>query len=86
MNFTVHTTSNRGYTPEELADRALTKLLYISEDADPVVKAQALVYKERVRSLLEFYLHEAVKSYKLTLTAKLVSKGHANLADIISEI
>ena len=30
----VQTTSNRGWTPEELADRALEKLLHVSKDAD----------------------------------------------------
>ena len=45
----VKTTSNRGWTPEELADRALDKLLHVSKDADEQVRAQALVFKEQIR-------------------------------------
>jgi hypothetical protein len=84
--FKVHTTDGRGFTPEEIAERALDKLLYISEDADPMIKAQALVYKDRVRSLLTFYMHEAVKSYKTTLRAELNKQGHSDMADIIDRI
>lgn len=86
FRFEVHTTSNRGATPEELADRALNKLLSISDTADEQIKAQALVFKEQLRQVMVFYMHEAVNGYKTTLQAELVKQGHAELASIVSKI
>lgn len=82
----VLTTSNRGFTPEELAERALDKLLYISDGADPMVKAQAMVYKDQVRKLLAFYMHAAIKSYKTTLCAELTKQGHGDMAQLVTRI
>ena len=82
----VETTNDRGFTPEELAERALDKLLYVSETADPMVKAQAMVYKDKIRSVLIFYMHEAIKSYKTTLRAELTKQGHGDMARIVTNI
>jgi hypothetical protein len=38
INFEVHTTSGRGHTPEELADMALDKIMYVSKDANPLIR------------------------------------------------
>jgi hypothetical protein len=80
----VHTTSNRGWTPEELADRALEKLLHVSKDADEQVKAQALVFKEQIRQVLVFYMKEAIKSDRTTICAELQKQGHAELAKSVN--
>ena len=86
FNFVVKTTSHRGFTPEELAERALDKLLHISKDADEQTRAQALVFKEQIRQVLIFYMHEAIKSHKATLCAELKKQGHAEMANIVSKI
>lgn len=82
----VMSTENRGFSPEEVADRALDKLLYVSETADPMVKAQALVFKEQIRRVLVFYMNEMVKSYKTTLCAELNKQGHGDMAQIIRNL
>jgi dsDNA-binding SOS-regulon protein len=82
----VFTTQNRGFTPEELADRALDKLIEVSDTADPIVKAQAMVYKERIRQLMIFYMYESIQSYKTTLCAELTKQGHASMAQIIKKL
>jgi hypothetical protein len=82
----VMTTQGRGFTPEEVAERALEKLLYISESADPLVKAQAMVFKEQVRQVLVFYMHESIKSYKTTLCAELTKQGHGDMAQIVTRV
>jgi hypothetical protein len=41
INFEVHTTSGRGHTPEELADMAIDKIMYVSKDANPLIRDQA---------------------------------------------
>jgi hypothetical protein len=82
----VYTTSNRGFTPEELTERALDKLIEVSDTADEMVKAQALVYKERIRQLILFYMKEAIRSDRTTLSAMLVKQGHSDMARIISKL
>ena len=84
--FEVRTTDNRGFTPEELAERALAKLMYVSETADPMVKAQEMVFKDKIRGVLVFYMYEAIKSYKTTLRAELTKQGHGDMAQIIVNI
>jgi hypothetical protein len=82
----VFTTQHRGFTPEEIADRALEKLIEVSDVADPVVKAQARVYRERIRQLLVFYINAAIQSYKTTLCADLTKQGHVDMAQIIKKL
>ena len=40
----VFTSTNRGHSPEEMADMALNKIMLVSEDAPPVIRDQALAY------------------------------------------
>ena len=82
----VVTTQNRGHTPEELAERALEKMLSISDTADPAIKAQAYAYRDRIKHLLVFYMQEAIRSDRTTICAELAKQGHADLARIISKI
>jgi len=82
----VFTTNNRGHTPEELAEWAMEKLISVSETADPMVKAQAMVYKDRIKDLMVFYMREAIRSDRTTICAELAKQGHADLARIISKI
>ncbi len=86
FGFRVETTSNRGFTPEEIAERALDKLMYVSETADPMVKAQAMVFKDQIRHVLTHHMHEAVRSYKTTLCAELTKQGHGDMAQIVRRI
>lgn len=82
----VVTTQNRGHTPEELAERAMEKMLSVSETADPAIKAQAYAYRDRIKYLLIFYMQEAIRSDRTTICAELAKQGHADLAHIISKI
>jgi len=86
INFEVHTTANRGWTPEELADRAMEKFIAVSNTADPLIKAQALAFRDTVKNLFVFYMKEAVRSDRTTVCAKLNQQGHAELAGIISKL
>jgi hypothetical protein len=82
----VFTTQNRGSTPEEIADRALNKIIYIGEQSHPVIVEQAKAFKESIRDVLIAYLHEAQRSERTTIQAKLSLQGHSELAKIIGEL
>ena len=83
---TVHTTENRGHTPEEVAERCLSKLLYVSKDAPDVIRQQAEAYRAHMYYILVQYMHEAVNSYRTTLCAELNKQGHADMAELIRRI
>lgn len=82
----VQTTSGRGFNAEEVAERCLSKIIYVSEDASPAIKEQASAFKEHIRAVLIFYMKEAVKSDRTTVCNALVEAGQADLANIVRSL
>lgn len=81
----IFTTDNRGFTAEEIAERAVDKFVYISDSASPEIAQQAREYKEQIRLTLVKYLREAQESERKTIRAKLSQNGHHDLAKLIGE-
>jgi hypothetical protein len=79
----VQTTTNRGWTPEEIAERAVNKLIFISETAPEPVRIQAQAYREEIRKVVLHYLIEAVRSDRTTLSNRLIQAGHPELLDLL---
>ena len=44
----VETTDNRGFTPEETAERCVNKLIGISNNAHPSIREQAHAYRKEM--------------------------------------
>ncbi len=82
-NVMVHTTHNRGFTPEEIAERALDKIIYVGQQSHPAIRDQAEAFKDSIRQVLVYYMHEAVRSHKVTLTNRIVDAGHPELLPIL---
>jgi len=82
----VFTTVDRGFTPEEIADRALDKLLYIGDKSHPLIREQAFAFKEQLRGVLVQYMHEAQQNERTTIAAKLRTAGYAHAADVVGEL
>ncbi len=79
----VQTTSERGFTPEEVAERCLNKMISVSDSAPDVLKRQLEVYKDEVRQLLITYMKEAIKSDRTTVYNMLINSGQTSVAEII---
>ena len=79
----VMTTSGRGFTPEEIAERALDKIIYVGSNAHPAIREQAEAFRENIRSVLIHYLYEMVSSHNLTLANKIKQAGHPELLPIL---
>ena len=47
-NVTVHSTSGRGFSPEELAEMALDKIVYVGSKSHPVIREQAEAFKNKI--------------------------------------
>lgn len=80
---TVQTSSGRGFTPEEIAERALDKIISVGDDSHPVVRDQALAFRERIRHVLVFYMKEAVQSERTTIANRLREAGHPELVNLL---
>ena len=79
----VHTTPNRGFTPEEIADRCATKIISISDSAHPALPAQAHAFRQHMVKVLEFYMREAIKSDRTTVYNAILDSGNPELAELI---
>jgi len=79
----VHTTKNRGFTPEEIAERCLDKIVSVADTALPEVRAQAQAFKDHIRAVLVFYMKEAANSDRTTVYNALFDAGQKDLAELI---
>jgi hypothetical protein len=81
----VMTTQGRGFTPEEVAERALDKIIYVGSQTHPLIREQAEAFRESIRKVLVFYMHEAVRSHNVTLVNKFKKAGYPELIKILDE-
>lgn len=79
----VMTTQGRGFTPEEVAERALDKIIYVGSHAHPAIRDQAEAFKDSIRRVLVHYMHEAVRSHNVTLVNKFTQAGHPELIPLL---
>ena len=82
----VFTSTNRGHSPEEMAEMALNKIMLVSEDAPPVIREQALAYKDRLKDILIFYMNRMAQSERTTIWALMKKQGHEDIAEIIRRL
>lgn len=82
----VFTTVNRGFTAEEIAERALDKIIYVGDQSHPVITEQARAFKGYIKDVLIQYLREAQESERITLAAKLSQAGHPEIAKLLGEL
>lgn len=82
----VHTTSGRGFTPEEVAERCLDKIISVSEDANPAIRAQADAFRDQLRAVLVFYMKQAISSDRTTIYNALSDAGQKDLAEMIRRL
>jgi hypothetical protein len=79
----VMTTNNRGFTPEEVAERALDKIIYVGGNSHPFIREQAEAFRENIRQILVFYMNEAINSDRTTIAARLREAGHPELIKLL---
>ena len=82
-NVMVMATEGRGFTPEEIAERALDKIIYVGSHTHPAIREQAEAFKDSIRQVLIQYMHEAVRSHNVTLVNKFKQAGHPELIPIL---
>ena len=68
----IHTTNNRGFTPEEVGD-----------NAPPVIRDQARAFKDHLEKVIAFYMKEAINSDRVTVYNAIKDAGYDKLAEHI---
>jgi hypothetical protein len=81
----VETTQKRGWTVDELAQRAADKIIYVGDQSHPAVQAQARAFKDSVRQVVAFYLKEAVEQDRATIAIRLREAGHPDLVHLLGD-
>ena len=77
--------SGRGFTPEELAESALDKIIYIGKSSDPAIRAQAEAYRDQIKTVLIAAMHQAIRSNHTTLTNRFIAAGHPDLVKLLGK-
>jgi len=85
-DFLVKTTNERGFTPEEITEDLLVKLIFISGEAHPAIRDQAIAFKDQIRPAILHYMKQAIRSDRTTLSAQLSKQGHLDMAEIIRRL
>ena len=82
----VHTTSGRGFTPEEVAKRCSDRLMYVADSAPLAIREQAMAFKDHIERLVAIYMREAIASDRTTVYNALKDAGRLDLAELIRRI
>ena len=83
---TVHTSDNKGFSPEEVASRCADKIIQVGDNAPIEIQEQARAYKEHIEKVIAFYMKEAIKSDRTTVVYAIKNAGQEKLAELIRRI
>jgi len=80
---TVMHVSGRGFSPEEVAEMALEKIVYVGGNSHPAIRDQAEAFKNQIREVLVRYMKQAVASHNTTIANRLTQAGHPELTKLL---
>ena len=83
---TVHTSDNKGFSPEEVASRCADKIIQVGDNAPIEIQEQSRAYKEHIEKVIAFYMKEAIKSDRTTVVNAIKNAGQEKLAELIRRI
>ena len=82
----VRSTENRGFTPEELAQQCVEKVISVSDNAHPGIRDQARAFSKHIEKLVAYYMRQAIRSDRTTVYNALNDAGHPELAELIRRL
>jgi|TARA_B100001939_G_scaffold269563_1_gene237225 hydroxymethylpyrimidine/phosphomethylpyrimidine kinase len=82
----VKTSNNGGLSNDDLADICVSKVISIADTAPPEIKEQAVFFKDKIKSLLKYYLNQASESEKSRCAQICVNGGHEEAANLIRRL
>jgi hypothetical protein len=81
----VRTTSNRGFTPDEVAQRCVDKIISVGDQTHPAIRDQAHAFKEHIHAVVAFYIKDAIRNDRHTIATRLRDAGHPELTTILEK-
>ena len=75
--------SGRGFTPEEIAEQALDRIISVGGNCHPVIRDQAEAFRNEIRGVLVHYMKQAVRSNHTTLANRFRAVGHPELVNLL---
>ena len=82
----VNTSDSRGFTPEELSEQCVQKLISVSDTAPPAIRDQARAFSKHIETLVAYYMRQAIRSDRTSVYNALNDAGHPDLADLIRRL
>mgnify|MGYP000013065138 FL=1 len=82
----VATTEYQGHDVEFWAERATQRIISVGGDCHPAIREQAEAFRKQVFNTIVFYMKEAIKSDRTTLSGTLEKNQQGDLAEIIRRI
>ena len=82
----VATTEYQGHDAEFWAERATQRIISVGGDCHPAIREQAEAFRKQVFNTIVFYMKEAIKSDRTTLSGTLEKNQQGDLAEIIRRI
>lgn len=80
-SFEVHTTDNRGHTPEEVAELCVNRLISIGDNSHPALQAQARAFRDRMLAVVTQYVKMGIEQDRATISAELSKAGYQEIAN-----
>ena len=81
----VRTTEHRGFTPDEVAQRCVDKIIFVGDQTHPAIRDQAQAFKEHIRAVVSFYIKDAIRNDRHTIATRLRDAGHPELVTILEK-
>lgn len=81
----VRTTENRGFTPDEVAQRCVDKIISVGNQTHPAIRDQAHAFKEHIHAVVSFYIKDAIRNDRHTIATRLRDAGHPELTTILEK-
>lgn len=79
-------TSGRGLNPEEITALLMPRLLYVSDNAPPAIRAQAEAFRTNIERLVLHYVRQAQKSQNTTIYNVLMEAGEGRAAELVRKL
>jgi hypothetical protein len=83
---TVITSSNGGLSTDQIVSLALDKIMYVSDNAPPEIREQAIAFRSNMTNVLLEYVNLARREERATISAVLENNGHSDVAKMIRSI
>jgi len=84
--YSVVTTTDGGHPPEFFAERISERLMYVSSEAPPVIREQALAFQAHLRGIVLHGVKQAILSNHTTVINRLRKAGMPEAAQLVYEM